>query len=156
MNRNSINKILEAVLVFLMGIMTLDVLWGVFTRYALGAQSSWTEELARYLLIWIGILGAAYASGKNMHLAIDILPGKLSGNLKLKLKYLISSIIILFVFAIMIIGGLRLVYISFILGQTSAALKLPLYLVYVIVPVSGVLVIYFRSFDFKNSVRPNN
>ncbi|HMS67214.1 MAG TPA: TRAP transporter small permease subunit, partial [Saprospiraceae bacterium] len=33
--------------------MTLDVLYGVVTRYVFGAQASWTEELARFLLIWI-------------------------------------------------------------------------------------------------------
>ncbi len=64
--------------VILMAIMTVDVLWGVFTRYALGQQASWSEELARFLLIWIGILGAAYASGKNYHLAIDLLSPKIS------------------------------------------------------------------------------
>ncbi|MDH3247194.1 MAG: TRAP transporter small permease subunit, partial [Saprospiraceae bacterium] len=66
--RQKIDKVLEHILVALMAINTLDVLWGVFTRYVMGAQASWSEELARFLLIWIGILGAAWASGKNMHL----------------------------------------------------------------------------------------
>ena len=33
--------------------------------------SSFTDELARYLMIWLGILGAAYVAGKNEHVAID-------------------------------------------------------------------------------------
>lgn len=144
-----VDKLLKFVLVFLVAVITLDVLWGIFTRYAMGAQSSWTEEMARFLLIWIGILGAAYASGKRMHLAIDILPNKLEGKARHRLNILISSLIILFALAVMVIGGSRLVYISYILGQTSAALKLPLYLVYAIVPVSGLLVIYYRIADFK-------
>ena len=65
-------------LILLMAIMTMDVLWGVLTRYAFGSQADWTEELARFLLIWIGILGAAYASGQRMHLAIDLLHPSLS------------------------------------------------------------------------------
>lgn len=144
-----IDKLLKYILVFLVAVITLDVLWGIFTRYAIGAQSSWTEELARYLLIWIGILGAAYASGKRMHLAIDILPNKLEGKSRHRLNMLISALIILFVLTIMVIGGARLVYISYILGQTSAALKVPLYIVYAIMPVSGLLIIYYRIADFK-------
>ena len=35
--------------------MTIDALWDVFTRYAMDAQTSWSEELAHFLLIWIGI-----------------------------------------------------------------------------------------------------
>lgn len=144
-----IDNILKYFLVILVAVITLDVLWGIFTRYAIGAQSSWTEELARFLLIWIGILGAAYASGKRMHLAIDILPSRLEGQARHRLNMLISALIILFVLAIMVIGGSRLVYISYILGQTSAALKLPLYLVYAIMPISGLLIIYYRVSDFK-------
>ena len=76
--KNTINKYLAYLLIFLMAIMTLDVLWGVFTRYVMGSQASWSDELARFLLIWVGILGAAYASGQKMHLAIDLLYPKLS------------------------------------------------------------------------------
>ena len=77
--RSIATKYLGYFLVVLMMVMTLDVLWGVFTRYALGNQVSWSDELARFLLIWIGILGAAYASGQKMHLSIDLLQSSLSG-----------------------------------------------------------------------------
>ena len=72
--RAKLDKILEWALAILLGSMTIVVLWGVLTRYAMGSQSSWTDELARFFLIWVGILGAAYASGRNMHIAIDLLP----------------------------------------------------------------------------------
>ena len=69
-----IEKLLEWVLAVVLIVMVLDVLWGVFTRYVIGHQSSWTDELARFLLIWLGVLGSAYASGRDMHIAIDLLP----------------------------------------------------------------------------------
>ena len=47
--RKKIDKALSATLAFMMAVMTLDVLWGVITRYLLGGQASWTEELARFL-----------------------------------------------------------------------------------------------------------
>ena len=67
--RRTIDKVLAWFLIGLMGIAVLNVLWQVFTRWVLQDPSSYTEELARYLLIWIGLLGAAYAAGLTAHAA---------------------------------------------------------------------------------------
>ena len=71
--RKIIDKGLELSLIFLMAFLVVDVLWQVLSRYILVSPSSMTDELAGYLLIWVGLLGAAYVSGKNEHLAIDLL-----------------------------------------------------------------------------------
>ncbi|MBR9919384.1 MAG: TRAP transporter small permease [Bacteroidetes bacterium] len=147
--KNTIDRYLGYFLAFLMMLMTADVLWGVFTRYALESQASWSEELARFLLIWIGILGAAYASGQNMHLAIDLLLPKLKGDSRKRLFYLINMVVILFALAVMVIGGLRLIYITYVLGQLSPALRIPMTLVYGIVPISGLLVIYYKLHSIR-------
>ena len=145
--RNTMDQVLKTVLAVLMAVMDLDVLWGVFTRYVMGAQSQWTEELARFLLIWIGILGAAFASGKKMHLAIDILPTSLEGKRQKLLVNGIHVIVILFALAVLLIGGSRLVYITSKLGQVSTALDLPLAVVYSIVPISGLFMIIYKTMD---------
>lgn len=145
--REAIDKAVSWTLVFLMGIMTIDVLWGVFTRKIIGHQSSFTEELARFLLIWIGILGAAYVAGKRMHLAIDLLPTKLEGKRKKRLLAFINLIIILFATTVLVIGGIRYVYITFSLGQISPALQVPMGIVYLVVPISGLLVVYYKIMD---------
>ena len=72
--RKTIDKILAHFLVIIMAVMVVNVLWQVASRFIIGTPSSFTDELARYLMIWIGILGAAYVSGRNMHVAIDVLP----------------------------------------------------------------------------------
>ncbi len=145
--RKKIDLCVGAILAFLMALMTIDVIWGVFTRYVVGAQASWSEELARFLLIWIGVLGAAYAAGQHLHLSIDILPASLEGKPKKRLENVISLVIILFVITALIIGGSRLVYITYKLGQASAALQLPLSVVYAIVPLSGLLILYYKLDD---------
>ena len=147
MMRKQIDKILGNFLALLMGIMTLDVLWGVFTRYAMGNQSGWSEELARFLLIWIGILGAAYAAGQDMHLSIDLLMPKLQKKGQIRLKLLISFLIAAFAFTVMVIGGGRLMYITQVLGQLSPALRVPMAVVYSVAPLSGILVIYYKASD---------
>ncbi|MHC5158432.1 MAG: TRAP transporter small permease, partial [Planctomycetota bacterium] len=57
--RIALCRLLEAALILAVAVLVLDVLWGVFTRYALSEQAKWSEELARFLLVWISLLGGA-------------------------------------------------------------------------------------------------
>ena len=148
--KEKIDKYLGYFLILLMVVMTLDVLWGVLTRYAFGSQADWTEELARFLLIWISILGAAYAAGQRMHLSIDLLMPKLEGKKQRRLFIFINGMILLFALLVMVIGGFRLLYITQTLGQLSAALRIPMTVVYAVLPLSGVLVIYYKLNDIIN------
>ncbi len=145
--RETIDKVLGKTLVIIMAVMVINVLWQVFTRFIMGTPSSFTDELARYLMIWIGVLGAAYVSGRNMHVAIDVLPSRSSGVTQKKLFKLVNLIIIVFCFLALVVGGFRLVYISYLLGQTSAALQIPMALVYLVIPLSGILIIFYKTSD---------
>lgn len=145
--RNKVDKILGTTLAIIMGVMVINVLWQVFTRFIIGTPSSFTDELARYLMIWVGVLGAAYISGRRMHVAIDLLPAKLNKEGQVKLKIFINSIIILFCFFALVGGGFRLVYITFTLEQYSPALQIPLSVVYLVIPISGILIIYYKFSD---------
>ena len=148
--RNKIDKILGNALALIMGIMVLNVLWQVFTRFVIGTPSSFTDELARYLMIWVGVLGAAYISGKKMHVAIDLIPKKLNNEGQIKLKTFVNILIIVFCFGALIVGGIRLVYITYTLEQYSAALQIPLALVYLVIPISGALIIFYKVSDIIN------
>lgn len=151
--RQKIDRILGGVLAFLMGTMTLDVLWQVMSRYLLKAPSSFTDELARFLLVWIGVLGAAYVAGQDRHLAIDLLPSRLSGRRKKRLQVLIAALIVLFALSVMVIGGSRLVYVTLYLGQKSSALQVPLGYVYLILPISGLLVVYYKLDSIRKMLK---
>lgn len=145
--REKIDKILSNILVIIMAVMVVNVLWQVFTRFIVGVPSSFTDELARYLMIWIGILGAAYVSGRNMHVAIDVLPTRASKANQKKIMRVVYIVIILFSITALVIGGFRLVYISYLLGQSSPALQIPLAFVYMVIPISGILIIYYKISD---------
>ncbi len=138
-----VDFVLKWILVFIMAAMTLNVLWQVFSRFILQNPSSITEELARYMLIWIGILGASYVSGQKMHLAIDLLSTKLRGVNKSYLEIVIQIFVLLFSFFVMVVGGIRLVQITLTLNQISAALQIPLGYVYTVVPISGALMDFY-------------
>ena len=133
-----------------MSVIVLNVLWQVFSRFVLGSPSSFTDELARYLMIWVGILGAAYVAGKNMHVSINVIPARLTPTNQKRLNFLVKSLIIGFCATVMVIGGSRLVYITYFLGQKSPALQVPLSIVYLVIPISGLLIIYYKISDLLN------
>ena len=66
-----------AIAVFL--VLVVDVLWGVLTRNFIGEQARWSEELARFLLVWVSFLGGAIAYLDDKHLGVDILVGGFDG-----------------------------------------------------------------------------
>ncbi|MEM7367405.1 MAG: TRAP transporter small permease [Bacteroidota bacterium] len=141
--KKSIDSILEKVLIFIMGVMVVNVLWQVFSRYLLQSPSSWTEELTRFLLIWLGLLGAAYATGQKLHLAIDLLPSRLEGSKARNLDINIQVVVALFGLLAMAIGGSRLVYLTMTLEQISSAMALPMWIVYLSIPISGILIVFY-------------
>jgi len=145
--RKILDNILKWVVVVLMAISVFNVLWQVFTRFILHHPSSYTEELARYLLIWVGLLGAAYAAGNKMHLAIDLFSAKMQRNNALRLQIFIQICILLFAVAVMVIGGLRLVTITLTLNQLSAALQVKLGYVYLVLPISGILIAVYAIME---------
>ena len=145
----TLNKLLEAFLVVIMSGLVVDVLWQVAARYLLSSPSSFTDELAGFLLIWVGLLGAAYVAGRNEHLAIDILLQKTRESRKRNLQLIIYICIFLFALTVMVIGGTWLVYSRFILDVRSAALQLPLGYVYIVLPLSGLLIMYYSIYHIR-------
>src|SRR5690554_5120074 len=155
MMRKKIEKSLEWFLVLLMSILVIDVLWQVFSRYILNNPSSYTDELAGFLLIWVGVLGAAYVAGKREHLAIDLLLQRSSPERKYKLELIISVCIIVFSIGVLIIGGSWLVYTRFYLSVKSSSLGLPLGVVYLVLPISGLFITYFDIDNMINMIKAN-
>ncbi|MEZ4839928.1 MAG: TRAP transporter small permease, partial [Flavobacteriaceae bacterium] len=105
---NQINKILEVFLIIVFALLVIDVLWQVFSRYFLNRSFSFTEEFARFALIWLSILGAVYLNAKREHLSMDFLYAKFSPKTKVKAAFLIEILIFLFALIVMVIGGSNL------------------------------------------------
>ena len=141
-----LNKVLEALLIFIMSVLVIDVLWQVGARYLMTNPSSFTDELAGFLLIWVGLLGAAYVAGRNEHLAIDILLQKTRESRRRNLEITIYLCTFIFALIVMVVGGSWLVYTRLLLDVRSAALQLPLGYVYIVLPLSGSLIMYYSIY----------
>jgi len=153
--RATVVNILGKVCLAVLFIMLAAVIWQVFSRFVLQSPSTATDEISSFSLIWVGLLGAAYATGQHLHLAIDLLPEKMvEKNLAFFDGFVYLSVF-LFAFCVMIIGGARLCQLTFQFEQTSASLGLPLGFIYLVVPFSGLLICYFSIDTFYSRIKSN-
>ena len=135
-----LNKTLKVALAVLMTAMVFSVVWQVLSRYLFIVPAAWTEELARFLLIWIGMLGAAYAYRQGSHLGIDLLANKLDQAGRATLHRVVHIVCLLFAACVLLIGGWSLMSMTWELKQYSAAMGLPIAYVYAVIPASGLLI----------------
>jgi len=138
-----IDRVIQALLCMLMALLVVDVSWQVATRFILPEPSSYTEEIARFLLIWIGLIGAAHAYRSKMHLGIDAFTAKLLGTPKAVVTLFIHFICITFAVSTLIVGGLNLTLLTLELNQVSASLGMRMGLVYLCLPLSGLLFVLY-------------
>ena len=147
--RSQLDKIIELLLVSILSVMVINVLWQIITRYFSASPSSFSDELARYLMIWLGLIGSAYVSGKKEHVSIDYFLKKLNHKKRILLNRLIDFIILFFAFFVMIIGGGHLVFVTIKLEQLSPSLQIPLGFVYSVIPLSGLIIIFYQISNIK-------
>lgn len=152
-----INSLLRVVLSVFMAVMIVAVVWQVFTRFVLRDPSGFTDELSRYLLIWIGVLGGAYTYAIKRHLALELIAPKLSNKGQLILGIIINLIIIAFAVVAFIYGGTALVANTLKHGQISPGIviggsHLLIGYVYVVVPLTGYIITYFGIVDIISSL----
>ncbi|WP_428468463.1 TRAP transporter small permease [Photobacterium minamisatsumaniensis] len=122
---------------FALILLVITVSWQVFSRYVLNDPSSFTDELSRFTMIWLGLLGATYLFGKKGHLSITLLQDALPKKAKLFLQTLINILMLSFIYMAMFKGGIMLI--GRTLQQLSPALQIPMGYVYTILPISAVI-----------------
>ena len=140
---HAVDTVLKWFLASLMAAIVLVVSWQVISRFVLNAPSSITEELSRTLLIWIGMVGAAFAYRTGVHLGLDIVTQKFSPPVQRRLALLLTAAVVIFAIAVMVVGGGNLVALTYELNQMSAALNIKMAYIYIAVPLSGVLIAFY-------------
>lgn len=149
-----LDKSLDITTAVAMGILVLDVTWQVITRFILKNPSSWSEELATYLMIWVGLLGAAVALNRGAHLGIDYFVGRLNEKKRIFSEIFVYLIIALFSITVLLIGGAELVQETFLLGQVAPATGIKIGYVYLAVPISGFFIsIYSIEFLIESILK---
>ncbi|MFC1494531.1 TRAP transporter small permease [Thermodesulfobacteriota bacterium] len=146
--KRALDKFLEVMLMISVAVLVIDVLWQVFTRFIMGNPSSWTEELATFLLIWVSLLGAAVALGRGAHLGIDYFANKLPERNRIQTELFVFAVVSLFSLLVMVAGGIGLVRQTLNLEQISVALHIPMGYVYLAIPISGFFLVLYGLIGF--------
>jgi TRAP-type C4-dicarboxylate transport system permease small subunit len=150
---NVIVMILSFLLEVSMAVLVLDVLLGVVSRYVMGSQVTWTEELARLLLIWSSFFGMALAFNSRSHLGIDLVVN-LMDKAPRKAAMIIAHLVTLaFVIVAFLYGGGVLLHRYFVLWNPLPMLQVPDAVMYLPIPVSGLFILYFEIRNFAADLR---
>lgn len=134
----TINKITELLTGTFLLVMVVIIFFQILSRIFTGGSFPWTEELARYLMVWLTFLGAAFSFQYGAHIGIELITRKLS-NIMAMVAQVIVCLLSSALFALFVVKGIELVVSS--ANQSSPALSIPMSYVYSIIPISGVLMI---------------
>ncbi len=136
--------LLKTILVVVFSLLVVDVLWGVATRYLLGGQARWSEELARLLMVWLALLGAALVAREERHLGLDALVRQWPAAAQRQARIFGHAVVLAFALVIMLWGGAQLAAARFESGQLMPALGISRGWFYLALPISGALIGFFQ------------
>ncbi len=133
-----LQKIIRVMLCMLLISMVLIVFANVISRYYLNAALAWSEEVTRFMLIWMVFLGAVLAYVNDEHLGLDVLVRSLPRRLQLGVAVL-ADMLIMFAVWLLIHGAFILTVGSW--EWEAPATSVPYGYIYTIVPVCGTILL---------------
>ncbi|MCD8280994.1 TRAP transporter small permease [Enterocloster citroniae] len=139
--RAGIMRILGIVIICLFAMMTVIGTYQIVTRYFFNRPSTVSEELLTYSFTWMALLASAYVFGKRDHMRMGFLADKITGPARKCLEIAIDLLTFAFAGVVMVYGGISITKLTMI--QTTASLRVPMGYIYVIVPVTGLLIMLF-------------
>jgi len=138
-----IDTTLNWILAFIISVMLVVVSAQVWYRFVLNDPLTWSEEVARYLFVWISFLGSAVGVRMNVHLGIDLIDKILSPRGRIIMTVVVNLLIQIFL-AVVIYWGVRILQV--VQFQKSASMGIPMTYPYLAVPVGS-------AFMLLNSLR---
>ena len=153
---DTLKKALEHVLNLMIGCllacMVILVFMNVITRYFLQIAIGWSEEVSRFMLIWLAFLGAVIAYVKNDHLALDVVH-KYLPKIGSAILSIIADLLVLGALAFMTKGGYDMTLDSLQSGWVSSAVPIPYGYVYIVAPISTALMFLEGLLKFAEDLK---
>lgn len=151
MVKKLLDRALAAACVVLFSVLVLTVTWQVFSRQVLGEPSSWSEELATYVFVWLGMFGAALVFSERGHIAVDLLVRRFPAGARRAAAVVVQLCVITFAVLALIWGGSRMTALTW--DQTLTALPVTEGPFQLVMPVTGVLVVYYAAEQLVSLLR---
>lgn len=141
--RTFMDRFLAGVCAILFAALVLLVVWQVFSREILSAPSTWSADATSYMFVWLALFGAALMFSERGHIAVTFLANKLPGAAERVMASAVQLIIMMFALAVFIIGGA--IASTQAWGQQLSSLPGNVGVLYLAMPVTGVLVIFYAA-----------
>ena len=147
----TINRTAEIALLVIISVMACVVFVEVVFRYALMLPLFWTEEFARYCLVWSSLLGASVALKRGEHIAVTFFVHRFPRGVAPQAACVVSASIALFL-AVMLWGGVHLVILT--RHQLSPAMRIPMSWPYLAIPISSFIMLFHELTFMHKRLRP--
>lgn len=131
----------ETAVVLLMAVMVSAILLQVFCRFVLGNPLSWSEELARYVFVWITFLGAAVAYRHGAHIIVETIVVLLPRRAQVMLAWLVDALMVI-ALLVLLVQGAKIAQVNANVDATM--LQIPMSWVYAAVPTSAVVMLAYQ------------
>ena len=146
-------KFLNFIIVAMFSCMSIAVFIQIIFRYLLHQPIYWSEEFPRFILIWLTFLGSAIAMKNRSHLSISLLTNRLSVKKRISVQFFANLLSLLFI-SILVWGGIIITILT--MPNRTAALQMPTGLVYLAVPVGGIIMIIYLLKNTIELFKKNN
>nr|WP_072514111.1 TRAP transporter small permease [Ndongobacter massiliensis] len=140
-----LDKLEEGILILMMAIMTIAIVTQVVSRVVFHNSLAWTEEIARYILVWVTFVGASLGVRKGAHIGVEAFTGKLPARTQ-KTVQRVMYLICTFFCLVTSLSSIRILLLQAKTGQVSAAVQIPMWLPYLGVTV-GVFMMAVRFLE---------
>lgn len=152
--RSIMDKVLGAICALLLAFMTLLATYQVVTRYAFKAPSTMSEDILSYSFVWVSLIGTALVFGQKDHMRLSLFSDKLKGSSGLALSIFTELLIMGIAVIVLLVGGKDVVGVGAL--QVSPTLSITMDWIYVILPLSGILIIFYNILNIIQSVQKFN
>lgn len=149
--KNALDKVLQVLTAVAFGTLVLVVAWQVFTRLVLHNPSTWSEEFAKYLFVWVSLIAAALVFGERGHIAVTFVVDKFPRSVRKIIAVLIQLTILAFALFVLIWGGIGAADNTWL--QNLTALPLQIGHMYIVMPIVGVAVAFYSVFNMWEDIR---
>jgi TRAP-type C4-dicarboxylate transport system permease small subunit len=133
-----VNRIVETSVFVMLAVMVAVVSASVFWRYGLNAALSWSEELVRYLLVWISFLGASMATYRGAHIGIAAFTDRLPERAQQAVALGVNSLIVLFL-GIVLYQGVKILPVMAVRLAPTLGIRMQIF--YTVLPISAAVMI---------------
>jgi TRAP-type C4-dicarboxylate transport system permease small subunit len=147
-----IDRLIGYPAIIMVAFMTITVLIGVFSRYLLNSPVRWTEEVARYTMIWMGLLGMSLALKRDEHIGVEFFVTRLPRPLQVLISFVVKVLVAYYLF-VLFKQGLKMALDA--RRQVSPAMRISMVWPLLAVPVAAGLTLIQLLLTTIASIRKN-